>query len=142
MPAVSRSPIYKAQRSLPESQQMHTRSPGPASRRSSKRKRGSSPVSARAQIHLTGGLKPEEEYAKRKRHKTKLDRYEAKPKAVTESRRSRVRTERPEKAKTSQLKKTTRRIGEDLLRNFASSKIANDRLTVSSPMTNFRGIVV
>lgn len=76
-------------------------------------------------------LRTVENYEKRKRYKTRADRYEAKTGQASESRRSDDRKKRSEKTKRSQAKKSSRRTGEDLARNFASSKVANERLTVS-----------
>ncbi len=73
--------------------------------------------------------KPEEIFEKRKRHKTKEDRYEVKEKKRKTDDEKEVK-KRSKPFKRSDAAKATRAAGEDLIRSFKSDKIAQDRLTV------------
>lgn len=68
-------------------------------------------------------------FEKRARHKTREDRYDTKRKAdKSEAVDKRIRTRRE---KRGDRKKAARKASEDLMNNFASNKIGQDRLTVS-----------
>jgi len=72
-----------------------------------------------------------ETFEKRARHKTKEDRYEPKTKLsksdkTTEKKRSKSKNK-------GDRKRAAKKAGEDLIRNFSSKNIGQDRLTVSVP---------
>jgi hypothetical protein len=74
-----------------------------------------------------------ETFEKRKRHKTKADRYEAKNKTKDIAEEEKIIKKKPKKVKRGDAAKASRRAGEDLIRSFTSKNIAQARLTVGSP---------
>lgn len=85
------------------------------------------------------GLSPNSELSEaneifkmRRRHKTKEDRYDAKAKKNKAAGVGNATKKKTKKVKRGDAAKTLRAAGEDLLRDFASDKIAQQRLTVST----------
>lgn len=70
-----------------------------------------------------------ETFEKRKRHKTKTDRYEPKKKAKPIVEEKNV-VKKVKKFKRGDAAKASRKAGEDLVRSFTSKSIAQERLTV------------
>lgn len=76
---------------------------------------------------------PEEVFHKRPRHKTKEDRYETKArkgKSKGEEKSAKPKSNTPKRGDAA---KISRAAGDQLIRSFASNKIAQDRLTVAPP---------
>lgn len=71
-----------------------------------------------------------ETFQKRKRHKTCVDRYDPAPKRKQHVATHRS-TNRKKKHKEKATRNTSKKAGEDLMQNFASGRITNDRLTAS-----------
>lgn len=85
------------------------------------------------------GLSPSSElpeanemFEKRRRHKTKEDRYDAKAKKSKAAAGGNATKKKTKKVKRGEAAKILRAAGEDLIRGFASDKIAQQRLTVST----------
>lgn len=76
--------------------------------------------------------RPEEIFEKRARHKTKEDRYEPKKKRQKSEKPSEKKRPSTKPEKKSDRRKAARKAGEDLIRNFSSKNIGQERLTVSS----------
>jgi hypothetical protein len=75
--------------------------------------------------------KPKQEiFERRPRHKTREDRYESKKKAKKGSKDEEERRLRKKKVKKGDRKKAAKKAGEDLMRNFSSKRIGQERLTV------------
>lgn len=76
---------------------------------------------------------PDEVFHKRQRHKTKEDRYETearKGKSEGEEKSAKPKSKKPKRGDAA---KIFRAAGEQLIRSFASNKIAQNRLTVATP---------
>lgn len=76
---------------------------------------------------------PVEVFHKRQRHKTKEDRYETKARKTKSKCEEKSAKPNSRKPKRGDATKISRAAGEQLMRSFASNKIAQDRLTVSTP---------
>jgi hypothetical protein len=74
---------------------------------------------------------PLETFEKRLRHKTRDDRYEPKEKKKKSEKPSEGKRSRTKREKKGDRKKAAKKAGEDLMRNFSSNRIAQERLTVS-----------
>ena len=69
-------------------------------------------------------------FDKRRRHKTKEDRYDAKAKKSKAAVENKTAKKNAKKFKRGDGAKILRAAGEDLIRSFASNKVAKERLTV------------
>ena len=73
----------------------------------------------------------QETFEKRKRHKTREDRYEAKKEKENLEEKDGKKRPRMKRAKKGDEKRAARKAGEDLMNNFTSESIGQERLTVS-----------
>lgn len=73
-----------------------------------------------------------ETFEKRARHKTREDRYEPKKGGRKFDKDDREKRPRKKREKKGDKKKTAKKAGEDLVNNFSSKSIAQERLTVST----------
>jgi hypothetical protein len=76
---------------------------------------------------------PKETFEKRARHKTKEDRYDPKKKRSKSEKATEKKRSKPKKK--GDRKKAAKKAGEDLIRNFTSKNIGQERLTVRSSKT-------
>lgn len=72
-------------------------------------------------------------FEKRRRHRTKEDRYDAKGKKSKTGAGGNIAKKRTKKVKRGDAAKISRAAGKNLMRGFASDKVAPQRLTVSTP---------
>jgi hypothetical protein len=72
----------------------------------------------------------QETFEKRARHKTREDRYEPKKKVKKRSKDGEERIPRKKREKKGDRKKAAKKAGEDLMINFSSKSIGQERLTV------------
>lgn len=72
-------------------------------------------------------------FLKRERHKTREDRYEPKKKKHKEDTQDGEPKRKKKREKKGDMKKAAKKAGEDLMNNFSSKSVAQDRLTVRSP---------
>lgn len=75
-------------------------------------------------------MQPEETFEKRKRHKTREDRYEPAKKIKKSCPDVKKKKNKHKKEKRGDRRKAAKKAGEDLIRKFSSKSIGNDRLTV------------
>ncbi|KAE8447624.1 hypothetical protein EG329_010595 [Mollisiaceae sp. DMI_Dod_QoI] len=83
---------------------------------------------------FTSESPPKETFEKRARHKTREDKYE--PKAgdkKTKKNGAEQKPRRKREKKKSECGKTAKKSGEDLMHNFSSKSIGQDRLTIRPP---------
>jgi hypothetical protein len=73
-----------------------------------------------------------ENFEKRARHKTREDRYEPKKEEKNFDRKDGEKRPRTKRAKKGDGKRAARKAGEDLMNNFTSKSIGQERLTVSA----------
>lgn len=80
----------------------------------------------------TASWSPKKEtFEKRVRHKTREERYEPKKKEKQRPKDGVEKRPRKKKEKKGDLKKAAKKAGEDLMQNFSSTSISQERLTVS-----------
>lgn len=75
---------------------------------------------------------PKETFEKRARHKTREDRYEPRKKEKRQGKIAVEKSSRKKREKRGDRKKAARKAGEELMQNFSSKSIAQDRLTVGA----------
>ncbi|KAB8299082.1 hypothetical protein EYC80_001203 [Monilinia laxa] len=126
---VSTAPVVKERTKIPE--RSHATEYGEDIKRSHKHRKNA-PSTTTSGSYQSSVVQPKQEpFEKRARHKTREDRYD------TQKRISRVEiTKKPIKRrreKRGDRKKAARRASEELMNNFASSKIGQDRLTARPP---------
>ncbi|KAL5320794.1 hypothetical protein ACEPPN_011604 [Leptodophora sp. 'Broadleaf-Isolate-01'] len=73
---------------------------------------------------------PKETFEKRARHKTREDRYEPRKKEKRQGKIAVEKSSRKKREKRGDRKKAARKAGEELMQNFSSKSIAQDRLTI------------
>ncbi|KAG4438521.1 hypothetical protein IFR05_005995 [Cadophora sp. M221] len=73
---------------------------------------------------------PKETFEKRARHKTREDRYEPKKKDKKSGKITGEKSSRKKREKRGDRKKAARKAGDELMQNFSSKSIAQDRLTI------------
>jgi hypothetical protein len=93
-----------------------------------KRKREASV--SRTPISSASSNPKQEIFERRPRHKTREDRYEPNKKAKKGSKDDEERRLKKKKEKKGDRKKAAKKAGEDLMRNFSSKRISQERLTV------------
>lgn len=81
--------------------------------------------------HLASPAPPKETFEKRPRHKTREDKYEPKKKEKEEKNRvSEGKSSRKKREKSGDRRKAAKKAGDELIQNFSSKNIAQDRLTI------------
>jgi hypothetical protein len=96
--------------------------------RPKKRKIASSDSESSADSHVR-----HETFKKRDRHKTREDRYEPKKKKHQSEKQDGERKWKKKREKKGDKKKAARKAGEDIMNNFSSKSVAQNRLTVNGP---------
>lgn len=96
-----------------------------------KRKAESSSSASEREDHSALQTSPKEVFEKRTRHKTREDLYEPNEKHKSSKKDSEEKLRRKKKEKKSGRRKAAKKAGEDLMHNFSSKSIGQDRLTVS-----------
>lgn len=79
----------------------------------------------------TGPSIPQETFEKRARHRTREDLYDPKRKRKRADKNDEEEKPMTKRTKKGDGKKAAKRAGEDLMNNFTSNRIGQDRLTVS-----------
>ncbi|KAH6666585.1 hypothetical protein B0J14DRAFT_677846 [Halenospora varia] len=96
--------------------------------RPSKRQRTVS--NASAEDHVEDRHDPKEVFEKRARHKTREDRYEPKEASKKEGKHIEIKRSISKREKKSDRRKAAKKAGEDLMNNFISKNIGQERLTI------------
>jgi hypothetical protein len=78
-----------------------------------------------------GSDAPYETFEKRDRHKTRGDRYEPKERKQNSEKKGGGTKPKKKKQKKGAGKRTAKRAGEDIIQNFSSKSVSQDRLTAS-----------
>ncbi|KAI9053668.1 hypothetical protein LZ554_002622 [Drepanopeziza brunnea f. sp. 'monogermtubi'] len=110
----------------PRSQHLKRNDPSPPTPRKKQRIDSSEPG---VSIQAASSIQPRETFEKRPRHKTREDRYE--PKKEKRSRKNdENKATRKKREKKGNRRKAAKRAGEDLMQNFSSNRIGQERLTM------------
>jgi len=103
--------------------------PEPCSGHHRKKRKREASVSGTS-ISSASSKQKKETFERRPRHKTREDRYEPKKKAKKGPKEDEERRLKKKKEKKGDRKKAAKKAGEDLMRNFSSKRISQERLTV------------
>jgi len=101
-----------------------------------KRKVESSSSASEREDHSALQSSTKEVFEKRTRHKAREDLYEPIKKYKSSRKDSEEKSRRKKKEKKSDRRKAAKRAGEDLMHNFSSKSIGQDRLTVSISLSS------
>lgn len=88
--------------------------------------------------HLPIPVLPKETFERRPRHKTREDKYEPKKKEKKRNEASVDKSSSRKREKKNGRKKAAKKPGDELIQNFSSNNISQDRLTVSTPAVSGR----
>lgn len=93
---------------------------------------------ASAEYHVEDRHNPKEVFEKRARHKTREDRYEPKEANKKEGKNIEIKRSVSKREKKSDRRKAAKKAGEDLMNNFISKNIGQERLTVLPALDNMK----
>ena len=94
--------------------------------------------------HVSTPIPPKETFEKRPRHKTREDKYEPKKKKEKKQKKASVdkTSSRKREKKGDRKKGAAKKAGDELIQNFSSNNISQDRLTVSTPAFSVRNRLI
>lgn len=97
-----------------------------------KKQRISSKAPEASSYSSVAGIPRKETFERRARHKTREDRYDPNKKNKQKKGGEDDKRQKKKKETKSERRKANKRAGEDLMRNFSSKSIGQERLTVSN----------